>query len=110
MLGLAAQLPPRFATTFIAFPESGRCRPFLDAARQQGHDTIALASDSPHIWRVQVELCDALRQSDAAVLCCHGYKADLLGRGAARRVGIPVVAVSRGWTGETRKVRFYEML
>ncbi|MCI0456894.1 MAG: glycosyltransferase, partial [Gemmataceae bacterium] len=44
------------------------------------------------------------------VLCCHGYKADLLGRLAARRQGIPVLSVSRGWTGESWKVRLYEIL
>jgi glycosyltransferase involved in cell wall biosynthesis len=43
-------------------------------------------------------------------VCCHGYKANLLGRIAARRCGIPVVAVSRGWTGESWRVRLYERL
>src|SRR5205823_314217 len=46
----------------------------------------------------------------ADVLCCHGYKSDLLGRIAARRAGIPAVAVARGWTGENFKVRVYEAL
>jgi glycosyltransferase involved in cell wall biosynthesis len=32
----------------------------------------------------------------------------VLGRMAARRAGIPVVAVSRGWTAEKLRVRFYE--
>lgn len=44
------------------------------------------------------------------MLLCHGYKANLLGRVAARRVGIPAVAVSRGWTAENAKVRVYEAL
>jgi len=44
------------------------------------------------------------------VLLCHGYKADVLGRKAARRVDVPVVAVSRGWTGETWRVRLYDWL
>jgi glycosyltransferase involved in cell wall biosynthesis len=44
------------------------------------------------------------------MLLCHGYKANLLGRIAARRVGIPAVAVSRGWTWEDRRVRLYEWL
>jgi hypothetical protein len=30
------------------------------------------------------------------VLCCYGYKADLVGLLAARWVGIPVVAVAQG--------------
>src|SRR5262249_58194846 len=29
----------------------------------------------------------------ADLLCCHGYKADLIGRIAARRTGIPAIAV-----------------
>src|SRR5262249_55727229 len=35
---------------------------------------------------------------------------NLLGRLAARRAGVPAVAVSRGWTGETLRVRLYECL
>ena len=44
------------------------------------------------------------------MLLCHGYKANIVGRVAARRAGIPAVAVSRGWTGENRKVKAYEWL
>ncbi len=44
------------------------------------------------------------------MLFCHGYKANLVGRLAARRLAIPAVAVSRGWTGESWKVRLYEAL
>jgi glycosyltransferase involved in cell wall biosynthesis len=44
------------------------------------------------------------------VLCCHGYKADIIGLWAARRCHIPVIAVSRGWTGENRKVQLYEKI
>jgi glycosyltransferase involved in cell wall biosynthesis len=44
------------------------------------------------------------------VLLCQGWKANLLGRPAARRLGIPVVAVSRGWTGASAKVRLSEAL
>src|SRR5208282_368090 len=35
---------------------------------------------------------------------------NLLGRLAARRVGVPAVSVSRGWTGESWRVRLYEAL
>jgi glycosyltransferase involved in cell wall biosynthesis len=44
------------------------------------------------------------------VLLCNGYKADMVGRIAARSAGIPAVAVSRGWTGENLKVRCYDAL
>ncbi len=51
-----------------------------------------------------------LRRLAANVICCHGYKATLLGLLAARRIGIPAIAVSRGWTGECLRVRLYEAL
>ena len=44
------------------------------------------------------------------MLCCSGYKPDLIGWLAARRVGVPVVAIAHGWTAATAKVRFYEAL
>jgi glycosyltransferase involved in cell wall biosynthesis len=56
------------------------------------------------------ELSAELARLGAQMLCCHGYKANLLGRIACRRLGIAAVAVARGWTGESLKVRFYEML
>ena len=56
------------------------------------------------------EVAAELNRLGADVLCCHGYKAAVLGRVAARRRGIAAVAVSRGWTAESLKVRFYEAL
>ena len=44
------------------------------------------------------------------MLCCSGYKPDLIGWLAARRAGVPVVAIAHGWTAATCKVRFYEAL
>ena len=108
MLGLAAALPPSVRTTFVSFAEGGRCAAFLDRVRSEGFDAVALRNDTPRLAAAVRELTAILRGAD--VLLCHGYKADLLGRVAARRIGIPAVAVSRGWTGENRKVRAYEWL
>src|SRR5205823_12065257 len=66
--------------------------------------------DFPRLVASLRELTGTLGKHDATLLLCHGYKANILGRLAARRVGIPAVAVSRGWTGENRKVRLYEWL
>jgi glycosyltransferase involved in cell wall biosynthesis len=57
-------------------------------------------------WELTVDL----RHLGAHILCCHTYKPNLVGRLAARRAGIPVVAVSRGWTAESTRVRLYEAL
>jgi len=56
------------------------------------------------------ELAGRIRELGVDVLCCHGYKADLIGLLAGRRAKVPVIAMSHGWTAETWKVRVYEAL
>jgi glycosyltransferase involved in cell wall biosynthesis len=109
MLGLAAASPSdRY--TFISFAEGDRCRSFLTRVRREGFEATSLQNDTPHLRAAARELTANLERTRADVLLCHGYKANLLGRIAARRRGIPAVAVSRGWTGESRRVRVYEAL
>jgi glycosyltransferase involved in cell wall biosynthesis len=110
MLGLATALKEQARTTFLSFAEGGRCRPFITVCRQQGFEAVALNQDTPRFRRAVAEIAGHLERLRADVLCCHGYKPNLLGRAAARRAGIPAVAVSRGWTGECFKVRCYERL
>ena len=110
MLGLANALADECRTTFLLFAEGGRCRAFADQIRGQGFEATELANDTPHLRRAMREVRDYLRQRRTDVLCCHGYKANLLGRIAARRTGIAAVAVSRGWTRESLRVRLYERL
>ncbi|HZY90770.1 MAG TPA: glycosyltransferase, partial [Gemmataceae bacterium] len=66
--------------------------------------------DTPRLRAAVAEVAGQLERLGADVLLCHGYKASILGRLAARRRRLPVVAVSRGWTGECLKVRLYERL
>ena len=110
MLGLADALPSSVRTAFVSFPEGDRCAPFLDVVRDRGYDAVALKTDFPRLVAVTTELTATLRDLGCEVLLCHGYKANLLGRIAARRVGVPAVAVSRGWTWQDRRVRLYEWL
>jgi glycosyltransferase involved in cell wall biosynthesis len=110
MLGLAGAMPRHVTTTFASFPEDGRSGAFLAEARNRGFPAVALAQDFPRVRTALRELTAVLRDTNCDVLLCHGYKAHLLGRVAARRVGVSAVAVSRGWTGETRRVKFYEWL
>jgi glycosyltransferase involved in cell wall biosynthesis len=110
MLGLAANLPNEVTTAVLSFAEGGRCRTFVGAARRQGLEAVALTHDTPRFRKASREVGEHLARLGADVLLCHGYKANLLGRPAARRLGIPAVAVSRGWTGESFRVRLYERL
>src|SRR5207244_214292 len=96
--------------SFISFPEGGRCSGFLKELERSGRAATALRHDTPRLHRAARELAERLLDGGTDVLCCHGYKANLIGRLAARRTGIPAVAVSRGWTGESLRVRLYEML
>jgi glycosyltransferase involved in cell wall biosynthesis len=71
---------------------------------------MMLPHANPRFLAMILDIIAELNRRNADALVCHGYKADLLGWIAARRVGIPVISVSRGWTGHTRKVRLNEAL
>ena len=78
---------------------------------QDGLETITLTHDTPHLPAMVGEVARRLWELDAGILCCHGYKAAPgwhLGGAGGR--GVPVIAMSHGWTAETWKVRVYEAL
>ena len=110
MLDLGKALPPEIRSAFISCSETGLCRTFLKKVRQDGFEAIALRHDTPRLLAALRELVGVLRRPGANVLCCHEYKSNLLGLLAARRLHIPVISVSRGWTGECLRVRLYEGL
>lgn len=110
MLGLASSLPTEVRSVFLSFSEGGKCRPFLEQAQNCRLGTVELQHNTSTLPRAVREVEEHLLSMRADVLCCHGYKADVVGWAAARLAGIPVVAVSRGWTAATAKVRCYERL
>ena len=109
VLGLARALAAH-RTTFVSFAERGLARPLLDRATAEGFGAVELASNFPRVGRAIREVADQLRTLRADVLCTSGYKPDLIGWRAARRAGIPVIAIAHGWTGATWRVRVYEWL
>lgn len=94
----------------VTFEENGRSHDLVRQARKSGVDTHVLRSPGAFnpclIW----ELVQFLRHEHIETLCTHGYKANVIGRLASWWVGIPEIAVSRGWTGESFKVSLYESL
>lgn len=110
ILELARELKPHCQTTIASFSEGGRSHEFLRRARQQGVDAVLVPSDTPHLLAAKRDVISLLRRTTADVLICHGYKAGILGLLAARTAGIGVIAVSRGWTAESARVRLYESL
>jgi len=110
VLGLAEHLPGEAESVFLSFAERGLAQAFLDGARRHGFQAKALRHNTPRFFACVAEVADELRRLNASLLCCSGYKPDLVGWRAARRVGIPVMSISHGWTAATWRVRFYEAL
>jgi glycosyltransferase involved in cell wall biosynthesis len=108
ILGLSRGLPKPCHTVLISFSEGGLCQPFLNEAKRIGIETRKLVQIRLHA--VVHELAEHLRQIKADVLCCHGYKPDIIGWMAALRTKVPAIAVSRGWTAATFKVKLNETL
>ena len=86
MLGLAQALPQDYKTVFVSFSEKGRSRPFLDEARSQGFRAEGLRHDTPRLFAACRELKALLKQENAEVVCCRGYKANMIGLRAAREL------------------------
>lgn len=110
ILGLAEEQAPYNHSIIVSFSEGGRSRELMMEARKVGCEAHSLAFDTPKLWAALKELKGLLREYKPDILCCHGYKADILGLVATRRTGTAAIAISRGWTGENRRVRVYERL
>jgi glycosyltransferase involved in cell wall biosynthesis len=110
MIELAKSLPAGHDSLFVSFREEGACQSFLEEVRRNGFESVTLNHDTPRLVGAWRELVNLLRERQVDVLCCHGYKANLLGLLAAQRAKVPVIGISRGWTRETFRVRIYEAL
>ena len=53
---------------------------------------------------------EAIRQNQIELLHTHGYKADIYGYFAVRRLNLSLVATCHNWTRQTAAVRAYELL
>lgn len=110
IVGLTRALAPTHRSILGTFQDNGKSRAFLDAAEGYDCETFLLDADTPKYRQMIGELARRLRTLGVDVLCAHGYKADLVGRAATWMLGIPCVAISHGYTAETRKVRLNESL
>lgn len=109
VLGLATAMA-KSRSVFLSFFEKGKAAPFLEQARQRGFEAIGLETNTPNLLGSVREVAGQLRRLQADLLFCHGYKPNIVGLWAARRAKIPVIAVARGWTQATWKVRINETL
>jgi glycosyltransferase involved in cell wall biosynthesis len=107
MLGLAAAQRGVERTVFVGFPEG---KALDERVRAAGFESHLLASTGRPLRSAVREVEGVLGRIRPDVVVTHGYKPDLVGLLAARRAGIPQLAVSHGWTGATFRVRLNEAL
>ncbi|MDR1268749.1 MAG: glycosyltransferase family 4 protein [Planctomycetaceae bacterium] len=94
----------------ISFREQGGCEPLIRELNQNGFNGTILEHDMPHLVAAYNDLVRFFRHEKTNLVCAHGHKSRLLGWLAARRVGIPIVGVSHGWTWQDWKTSLYERL
>ncbi|MFO0752901.1 MAG: glycosyltransferase [Thermodesulfovibrionales bacterium] len=102
--------PARFSLVLISFVERSLPNELLHKATRMTIPTREFYTGNPYNPKAIFDLTSLLRQDGIDLLCTHGYKSAIIGRIASYRVGIPEIAVSRGWTGENWKIRLYEEL
>jgi len=100
----------RFRPVLGTFVEPGASDPLGDEALKRGFHTIQLPALSPLNPGNILHVARILKREKVAILCTHGYKPNVLGFFAAKLCGVPTIAISRGWTWESPKIRFYEAL
>ena len=80
---------------------------FAREARRRGAEILCLPESAVDAFRA---LRDFVRSESPLLICCHGYKADVLGISAAKGTLSKTAAFQRGNTGESVKVALYETI
>ncbi len=94
----------------ITFVEGHQQNEILSKARDLGLEHIGIPMNGPMDVRALKSLMNALKMKKIDFLCAHHYKAVVMGWFAAKRLKIPVIDYSRGFTAENKKIAFYESL
>jgi glycosyltransferase involved in cell wall biosynthesis len=97
-----------FRPLLCTFSEPGTRDELRLAAEGLGIECRSIPAVSPLNLSNILQLARLLKEEGVAILCTHGYKPNVLGAIACRLAGVRTIAVSRGWTGESAKIRCYE--
>jgi len=107
---LAAVDRTRFEVAVYALTDEAEGCALADRAAALGARAFWRFNRGPLDWGAARELRSLLRDLRIDLLCAHGDKQHLLGLIAARRAGVPILGVVRGWTGATLRVKAYDWL
>lgn len=112
ILGYAKRLSPSFQVSVATFGGGGSVSsPLLAHARALGQsDSFMIPCTNSYDPRQITRLTALARGAGIDVINSHGYRADLIGLIASRRLKIPIVATFHGWTGSDAKVKFFDRL
>jgi glycosyltransferase involved in cell wall biosynthesis len=98
----------RYQGILASYLEAGNPNETLEEAEKAGLKDFGIPTSGGFDFSALVKIIRLLRQERVDLLCTHGYRSTVMGWWAGRRVGIPLVAFSRGYTSENPKVAFYE--
>ncbi|NWF57500.1 MAG: glycosyltransferase, partial [Syntrophaceae bacterium] len=100
----------RFRGVLSSFQEWGEPNELLEKAGHQGLTHYSIPMYGPFDVRAQFHLNRIIRREGIDLLVAHHYKSCIMGWWAGRKFRIPVLAYSRGYTAESRKMAFYYWL
>ncbi len=84
--------------------------PLAVRARAGGVDVVTLRLPGRSYLAEARAVTGLLDSGGVQVIHTHGYRSDVVGGLAARRLGVPQVTTAHGFIGGTRRGRFYEWL
>lgn len=112
VLALTAGLHHRGHGVWLActvVPGSGEA-PLAGRARAAGVNAVTVSLPGRAYVAEYRAVVRLLSDARAQVIHTHGYRSDVIGGLAARRLGIPQVTTAHGFIGGTRRGRLYEWL
>lgn len=100
----------KFRPLLCCFRDNGIDDPLQKEAEALGIPCRIINTNSAFDLKTISQLVRILREEKVNLICSHGYKPNMIGRLAAWQCGVAAVAVSRGWTAESTRIRLYEKL
>ncbi len=110
LIDQARHASPAIEVHVAVFAPPGRPSAFLDMAEREGVRVLRIEQRSSYDPRLVGRLHERLTAVGADLVVTHDYKANFVGRRAARLGAIPWIAVAHGYTAEDLKVRVFEAL
>lgn len=94
----------------VTFIDAGHENELLQRCKDTNIPVHAVRAGSPFSPSAIIKLRRIITALAPSVICSHGYRPSILLPLSTLGLKIPIAGFSRGFTGENRKVAFYELL